>query len=123
MTTTDSKSIPLDAPIFEAFQWHQEETENASLPGGAVMRFATAARDISQGARTILEIIEIDGLAEEAGERKLFGDYVHGTLLRMAITSLSMLGDESDSIMKWAHERHTPEGRGENKMPRQTATA
>lgn len=112
MTTDDSTANLSASAIFEPFQWHMEETENANLPGGAVMRLATAAHDVSRGAQTILEIIERDGLTGE-GERRLFNDNVHGALLRMAITSLSMLGDKSDSIIEWAYKHHTPEGRRE----------
>lgn len=34
-----------ETAIFETFKWHMEETENASLPGGAVRRGANHPRN------------------------------------------------------------------------------
>lgn len=104
---------PSETAIFEAFQWHREETENTMLPGGAVMRFASAAQDLSLGAQTILEILERDSLAEEHGDRKILNNCDAGRLQRMVISSLRMLGDECEEIMEWAYEHHTPEGKAE----------
>ena len=104
-----------DSPHFEPFKWHRDETEHANLPGGAVMSFATKARDISLGVQTILEIIERDSLAEDFGDKKLFSENHQSGLLRMAIASLSMLGIRSGEIIDWAYEHHTDAGRSEGK--------
>lgn len=106
-------TTPDTSALFEPFQWHRKETENASLPGEAVMRFASEAQDISNGARTILEILERDNLMDHEEGRKLFNDNVRGSLLRMAITSLSQLSDSSDHLIDWAYKYHTAEGRAE----------
>lgn len=113
MTAVDSTSCPTDTAIFEPFQWHRDEVERAKLPGRAIMSFATKAQDISTGAKTILEILEADELAEDADRRRLLNEAHRGHLLRMVITSLGMLGETSDEIMEWAFEHHTPEGRKE----------
>ena len=113
MTALDSTTNPPKATHFQPFQWHREETQNAALPGTAVMHFASEVHDISNGAHTILQILESDGLAESFEERKLLGESHRGYLLRMAIASLGMLGDRSQRLMDWAYEHHTPEGQKE----------
>lgn len=104
---------PSNSAIFEPFRWHREETVNARLPGGAVMLFAGAVQDVSLGAQTILEILERDELAETSGDQKMLNKCDAGRLQRMAISSLRLLGEDAEEIMKWAYERHTPAGKRE----------
>lgn len=104
---------PSNNVIFEPFQWHREETENAMLPGGAVMRFTGAVKDLSLGAMTILEILERDELAEEGGDPKILNKCDASRLMRIAIASLRLLGEDADEITEWAYEHHTPEGKQE----------
>lgn len=99
-----------DSAIFKRFQWHREAIDRAHLPGAAVMNFATKAHDISCGAKTILEILERDTLAESQGERQLLNASVQSDLLRMVIASLGMLNDSSESLFDWVHKHHMPIG-------------
>lgn len=101
--------------IFEPFQWHRKETENAMLPGGAVMRFAGVVKDLSLGAMTILEILEHDELAETGGDQKMLNKCDASRLMRMAISSLQLLGEDADEVAEWAYEHHTTEGKQERR--------
>lgn len=121
-TTCDNQNVVANNgdSIFQPFQWHHPDTETASLPGGAAMRFAGLVLDVACGIQTILEVTEQeridDGFRADADETQpppMLDDNSRSRLERLAIASLQMLSNESESLMRWAYESHTKQGRQE----------
>lgn len=112
MTEQDSNTQEIQkAPLFKRFQWHNDAVDNALIGGSVVMNYASKVRDIAGGACEILQIVEHDELAMEGGDRPLFSRGTHAQLMRMALTSLQTLVEDSEHIAEWAYERHTDEGK------------
>lgn len=120
MSTKESTATTHNQHIFQSVRLSRDEVEGARLPGGAVRSFADDVRDITSGARTILQLIEWDDLQEDDHETDpdahpapVLGAYHRNALLRLVATNMDMLSQRADNINKWAFEQHTPEGKTE----------
>jgi hypothetical protein len=106
----DTKFIP---PVFQPFEWTHRafSGEGVSAPVRVLADFANAAWDIGQGVDTVLSMLEHDAVADCDGEQRILSAMDASHLLRLARRSSAMLRDESERLMHWAYEHHTPEGR------------
>jgi hypothetical protein len=83
-------------PQFKAFTWHL----NGPSPGSALQTYAS---DVGDGIATILEIIELDFIAKENGDKPFFNNAYSGFLLRMAMASAKLLAESAASEIEIAN--------------------
>lgn len=118
MATSESTATNNDAQFeFEPFAYGHKEVEHASLPGGAVQRFADLVQDISMGSETILRLIEWDEMRgddhkEEVGAPPpVLSVTSRSILMRLVAANMDVLSSEAERLREWAYKHHTPEGR------------
>lgn len=118
MATSESTATNNDAEFaFEPIEYGHKEVERASLPGGAVQRFANLVHDISAGSETILQLIEWDEMRADAhmedakAPPPVLSVTSRSTLMRLVVANMGALTQEAESLREWAYKHHTPEGR------------
>ncbi|KAF3999175.1 hypothetical protein [Glaciimonas immobilis] len=96
--TITSAPVEAVAEPFKAFQWQYGKYEHHHS-------LQTAALDIGKGIATILEIIEAGLAAHEHYETPMFNDNDRASLLRMAITSASLLAEKASGEIEFENTR------------------
>ena len=97
-TTTTAAPVEAMAEPFKAFQWHYGEyAHHHSLQ--------TAAMDIGKGIAKILEIIEMGSLDRMSDNPAMFNMGDRADLMRMAITSASLLAEKASAEIEDENER------------------
>ncbi|QRX83274.1 hypothetical protein [Glaciimonas sp. PAMC28666] len=99
ITPAPVKAIP---EPFKAFQWQYGEWKHHHS-------LQAAALDIGKGIATILEIIEAGLAAHEHYEKPMFNDNDRASLLRMAITSASLLAEKASDEIEFENDRFLKE--------------
>lgn len=90
--------VQATAESFKAFSWqHGKYSHHHSLQ--------TAALDIGRGVAAILEIIETDLSEQGCSGTPIFNDNYRESLLRMAITSATLLAEKATCKIECENER------------------
>jgi len=106
-------------PHFKAFQTYRDEVARAQLPGAAVCMFAERVGDIVRGVAAVVDLVMDDDsrrdLRQDADEpteefRPLLSREQLWDLQRMARAALLQIDSDSNRLVEWAYEYHTPEG-------------
>ena len=106
----DGAEAPNPAPKFRPFQWHQDALDDpeVQLPARALMEFVGRAKDVANGIGTILEIAEAEQNERfYAPSAPMFSPCDLAALMRLGITSASLLAAEAEDMLESAYERHT----------------
>lgn len=118
MATNDSNNDTAEAvtpktPVFREFVAYPPGTDLARLPGLPVMIFADRVRQVAEGARLVGQLRLRDSISKDIEENPtlLMSPCEMSALETMANSALSMLTEEADRLMAWAHLHYTPEGR------------
>lgn len=105
---------------FEPVAYGHPEVKHASLPGGAVDRFADQVEAVSIGSASILRLIEWDELRgddhasdPETDPAPVLNNFHRGALLRMVAVNMDLIADQASEIRRWAYRQHTAEGKTE----------
>ncbi|MGZ9710441.1 hypothetical protein ACXX82_06465 [Glaciimonas sp. GNP009] len=106
MTKTTTIAVPVEAiaETFKAFSWHHGKPEHYHP-------LQTAALDIGKGIVTILEIIELGLLDDESERPPMFDCNYRANLMRMAITSASLLAEMASMEIQSENNRVRKEGK------------
>lgn len=105
---------------YEPFTIGNEEVDRANLPGVAVRRYADHVAAISDGVRVMLTTLQWNNDLKQAKEESEHPEKEMNPPLdnsdifnihRMMLASMEMLSNESEELMDWAYNYHTPEGR------------
>lgn len=87
---------------YKPFQWYAQETEQTTIQAGASLRFASRAKDVSEGLFTILEMVSTDRFS---GTEQMIDDCRLSALVRMAAVVAGDLSAEADSYIDWVGDR------------------
>jgi len=96
MSAEDQVVVEERQVLFEPFKWHYGKVGHKDA---ANLDFAGKVRDIAGGVQTILAILERDEIDSGCGDvdgkpwPRLIDSGHSGSLMRLCITSLEMLGD------------------------------
>lgn len=107
-------------PLFQHFSLYRTEIDSATLPGGAVRRFAETVAAYAGGVNAIIQLASDDENRRVAREmsdtvqdldRALLTAQQVWSLQRFAAAALEDLEDKTERLMQWAYDQHTAEGR------------
>jgi len=95
-------------PLFQPFQWLDSQSIAHELPAWPALELYSNTRDIASGVCTVLQILERQRLDAVTGTAPLFSPCDEGSLMRLAIASLGLLGLEAERFSELAqrHPRH-----------------
>ncbi|MDP2323084.1 MAG: hypothetical protein Q8N51_03535 [Gammaproteobacteria bacterium] len=122
---SDPATFNPSEPLFKAHQLFEPAIDNVDLPGREMRRFVTEAIAVATGVECVLNLMADDEL--RAGNREfadtpareqdrpLMSPFDLDALRSLARASLAMLATDGENVMRWAYERHTPEGIAERK--------
>jgi len=113
-TRVDQAEVPdTKEPCFKPYECAHKELSDpkTKIPSAVFAELASKASDIGHGVASILQMIEINMMLKDCGDRPLMDTFQEGRMMRLAIRAASMLGDESDEVMEQAFNSHMPEGR------------
>lgn len=80
---------------FEPFEWVKS--------GNETMHFIGLARDVSEGVKTVIQVLERDQLEQGFGDASpIFGPFHAGFLTRFVIASLDLLANEAERLQEKA---------------------
>lgn len=113
-------------PLFKPFRFYRKELDSIEVRGSVACDFAARAGNVAMGVRTILEILHDEDLRRDCrGDehdpdgvqpyRPLFSPSDHESLQRLAIESMRSLIEDSEKMLTWAYEHHTPKGKKERR--------
>lgn len=102
--------------VFKPNKWGPDDVENCLIPGRTYSEFVRTAHDVSYGVAAILEMPDVNALEKaDTDGAPILSEYHAGVLLRLAITSVTMVGDKAERSIERARKTHTPEGREPNR--------
>lgn len=90
--------------VFKPFTWLPDGADSASD------RLLVQSKDLAAGAASILALLERDQLSRINDEAPILSEFHTGSLLRMTISSMSLLVDSVDRHIDRLNE--TRQGRG-----------
>jgi hypothetical protein len=94
-TQTDSETRKV---IFKPFSWHHEKANSQQT-------FNELTQDISRGVANILEMIEVSELyGDPTNHRAVLSAHDCGILMRLAISSMKLLGDAAEDKISFANK-------------------
>lgn len=97
-------------PIFEPFRWVDRPNEIGPLPAGCVVSTASTARDLANGIRTVLQLIERDMLDRDQDDiRPTLNEFHTHNLMRMAIAAAGCIASEAADLLNFS-EQHRSQG-------------
>lgn len=76
---------------FQPFNWLLDEVKYLSMA-----EFTTRVKDVSCGLQLILEMLEMSDMERSNEGEPVLGVYHAGVLMRLAISTSALLGDEAE---------------------------
>jgi hypothetical protein len=92
--------------MFKPFQWVAPGAVGP-LPADIVLDSLGQIRDLTAGARVLVEMLERDELKDALPDGgRLFHPADRGDLLRLVIAASRAAAESADDVMQWASEHH-----------------
>jgi hypothetical protein len=102
--STHAGDLPEPDATFKPFSWLYDGAELDQYG-----RFAGRTMDVCRGIHACLELINSSDLSRTNGDAPLLGAFHTSALLRFAMASAELLGDDVDQSIDWINKRSLKE--------------